>query len=428
MAYEDIRVADLRVNRANDRHGELENETAAIAELFRIHDAQMRKLAIDIADQGVVYDTPLVMRSGDVYVVFDGNRRVSCLKLIIEPLRAPTQDLQGFFQALRDRWEGELPTRLTCQVESDRLRIDAILYRRHTGSQGGVGQLTWNDRAKLNFVERTGQGGGINVGAEVERFLAAEDRLPDGAIPWSTLARLLSSEEFRGRVGFSMAGRRFRLTHDREAVAEALQRITSDLAAQVVTLGNLWNNEGKRAYLNRLQDEGMLPTEEERLREPQDPARVPRMRRRRPPLPPAPHLTFIPADAPHIPWTGAQHRVRDVWVELQSLSLAAYPNAVSALLRILLELSVESYVLEHGLQRRQDLSRNVGLVAGDLLRRGEIDEHYHNELDRIRRDDALISIASMQRYIHSPDFAPMEGELRTYWTRLGRFLIAALSR
>jgi hypothetical protein len=34
----------------------------------------------------------------------------------------------------------------------------------------------------------------------------------------------------------------------------------------------------------------------------------------------------------------------------------------------------------------------------------------------------------MQRYIHSPDFAPMENELRTYWTRLGRFLIAALSR
>ncbi len=30
MRLEQIKISDLRVNRANDRHGELENETAAI--------------------------------------------------------------------------------------------------------------------------------------------------------------------------------------------------------------------------------------------------------------------------------------------------------------------------------------------------------------------------------------------------------------
>jgi hypothetical protein len=28
----------------------------------------------------------------------------------------------------------------------------------------------------------------------------------------------------------------------------------------------------------------------------------------------------------------------------------------------------------------------------------------------------------------SPDFAPMENELRIYWIRLGRFLVATLKR
>lgn len=36
MSYLEIPIDDLTVNRANDRHGELENETAAIAELFRL--------------------------------------------------------------------------------------------------------------------------------------------------------------------------------------------------------------------------------------------------------------------------------------------------------------------------------------------------------------------------------------------------------
>ena len=73
MPYQDVEVAALRVNRANDRHGELENETAAIAELFRLHDARMRNLAADITEEGAIYDPPLVLPSdGEFIVVADG--------------------------------------------------------------------------------------------------------------------------------------------------------------------------------------------------------------------------------------------------------------------------------------------------------------------------------------------------------------------
>jgi hypothetical protein len=403
------------------------SEDLAIAELFRLHDLQMRNLAADIIEAGAVYDAPLIMPLEDDFLVFDGNRRVTCLKLLLDPARAPTAELRGYFAGLRERANAEIPEQLTCQVEEDRNLIDSILFRRHTGSQKGVGQLGWNDRAKLNFVERTGQGGGVNVAAEVERLLGEADRLPDGNIPWSTLTRLLSSEEFRNRAGVSTAGRQFRLTHEHGAVIDCLHHIASDLANQVVTLGDLWNNEGKRAYLNRLQDGGVLPTAEERLNQPAEPGGAVRNPRRNPPARP-PQTTFIPLDAPRIQWVAAQQRVRAVWEELQSLSLRDHPNAVSALMRILVELSVESYLGEHGLNAPDNLSRKVGAVSADLLRRQVIDRAYFDELERIRLADQLISVASMQRYIHSPDFAPMETELRTYWTRLGRFLVATLSR
>ncbi|WP_373928743.1 hypothetical protein QTN93_01155 [Sphingomonas aerolata] len=252
------------------------------------------------------------------------------------------------------------------------------------------------------------------------------------------------AEFFMSLVADSIDARReVRRTQTRESLIDGFR--TSDPAAyhdapldQVIaetladydspTLGDLWNNEGKRAYLNRLQDEGILPAENEMLPQPVESSGAVRApRRNQPPLRP-PQTTFIPADAPRIQWTAAQHRVRAVWEELQSLTLREHPNAVSALMRILVELSVESYIAEHGLVVADNLSRKVGAVASHLLQRQIIDRAYFDELERIRMADQLISVASMQRYIHSPDFAPMENELRTYWARLGRFLQATLSR
>lgn len=428
MAYEDLAIADLRVNPANDRHGEVGGEDLAIAELFRLHDVQMQNLAKDIADQGAIYDPPLVMPSNGEFIVFDGNRRVSCAKLLANPARAPSADLRAYFTNLAAGMAAPLPLLIMCQLQDDRNIIDNILFRRHTGSQRGIGQLDWNDRAKLNFVERTGQGSGINVAAEVERHLAEADRLPDGAIPWSTMTRLLSSEEFRNRVGISTAGRRFQLTHEHGAVTETLHRIASDLAGGIVTLGDLWNNEGKRTYLGRLENEGVLPVEDERLEIPVEAGGAIRNPRRPQPRPQPPQTTFIPADAPHIPWTAQQHRIRAIWEELQILALREHPNGTSALMRILLELSVENYIAEHQIRQVDGLSRKVGSVMSHLLARNLIDQAYFDELERIRMNDELISVASMQRYIHSPHFAPMENELLAYWVRLGRFLIAILTR
>jgi len=90
MAYRQIPLASLVVNPANDRHGELENETAAIAQLFALQEPQMRSLAKDLAAKGEVFEPPLVFADGDKYIVADGNRRTTCLKLLANPRRAPT--------------------------------------------------------------------------------------------------------------------------------------------------------------------------------------------------------------------------------------------------------------------------------------------------------------------------------------------------
>ena len=169
MLIEQIPLQSLIVNPANDRHGELADEAAAIRWLLEKHEHHMRHLARDIVTEGKLYELPLVGPKGDDYLVFDGNRRVTCLKILADPSRASTPELQAFFASESHRWKSERSDGVTCQVEHNREDIDEILYRRHTGSQSGIGQRQWDDTAKDNFIARTGKKLKINVAEEIER-------------------------------------------------------------------------------------------------------------------------------------------------------------------------------------------------------------------------------------------------------------------
>jgi hypothetical protein len=249
MQHRILPLSSLNVNRANDRHGELENETAAIAWLFNNREVHMKNLAKDIVETGGIYEPPLVSPNGDKFIVFDGNRRVTCLKILQDPRKAPNAELKAYFSDLRSKMPKPIE-RIHCRIEPDRDRVDEILYRRHTGSQAGVGQSTWDDRMKANFVSRTGKRSSISIADKVEKLLTEADLLPGRRkIPRSTMNRLLSSEAFRNRVGISVRKGKLELTHEESVTLRALQRIADDLAHKRVVLGHIWDVDGKNFAL-----------------------------------------------------------------------------------------------------------------------------------------------------------------------------------
>ena len=339
MQLELLSVSDLTVNPHNDRHGELPSEAAAINWLLSRRESHMRNLANDIAAQGGTYEPPLVAKESSAsYIVYDGNRRVTCLKLIDNPLLAPTLEFQNFFEALRGQWPGEFSSSIECQVETDRERIDEILFRRHTGSQSGVGQSHWDDAAKHNFIARTGRKSGRNIAEGIEKKLVAAGYLEtEGDLPRSNMNRLLSSEELRGLVGLSFTDGKLRFTASPEKVLAALDRIASDLITKKLVLGHIWNNEGKRNYLSELYGGGVLPEKRDRLSAPiafeevAPPKRGPLRSR---PAILEPRSTLIPTDCdPALSWSTETARLQEIWRELQQLSIERYPNAVAVSLR-----------------------------------------------------------------------------------------------
>ncbi|WP_106640899.1 hypothetical protein [Allosphingosinicella vermicomposti] len=432
MAIRNLPLNALEVNRANDRHGELENETAAIAWLFKEREQHMRNLTKDIVDRREIYEFPLVSPEKDKFTVFDGNRRVTCLKLLENPRRAPTVELQMFFQEQRNRWTGSFPKNFQCQIEVDRDRIDAILFRRHTGTQNGVGQSTWDDRMKATFVSRTGKGNGPSVADEIEKRLADAHLLPSRRkIPRSTLNRLLSAEPFRNRVGISMKGGRFEFTHDEATSLGALARIAQDLANREIVLGHLWDVDGKESYLNKLESEGVLPDARHAKEKDSITKVVPRLTKPKPTAKAVPIVrsTLIPQKDFGLSWPGRLQRHHQIWEELQfHLELRKHPNAVSVLLRVLLELALENYIKEAkvSVYDNDKLAARLDKVGLHLQAAGKIDNKQVDVIRKFKQGDKLVSADTLNRYVHSPNFAPSPEHLASMWDSLADVIVLCL--
>ena len=124
-------------------------------------------------------------------------------------------------------------------------------------------------------------------------------------------------------------------------------------------------------------------------------------------------------------------RQKAIWEELQfRLRLADHPNAISVLFRVLLELSIQNYIDQVALTsigQRDTLAQRVQKVADDLHKKGKITKRYLELFDKFARHDALISADTLNRYVHSQNFAPSPEHLKALWDALSEFIVHCLN-
>lgn len=435
MGYKALPLTSLLVNQNNDRHGELPDETAAIAWLLTNREDHMRHLTRDIVREKKIYEPPLVSLEGSKYVVYDGNRRVTCLKLLADPKKATTAEFQSFFREEREKWEGDFPEEINCQVETEKDDIDEILYRRHTGAQSGVGQSQWDDVAKSNFVNRTGKKTKVNVAEEIENLLREKGLLTTKKkLPRANMNRLLSSETFRNRLGFTIQDDGIVFTHTEDKALAAIARVAEDLIDKKVVLGDIWDNEGKAKYLDKLDKAHLLPTKADLL-----PA-LPKTRKKggnpKPPSKKKPsrsrRTTLIPSDLDYgVNWTGKTSRLRDIWQELQhELMLDRQKNAIAVLFRVLLELAVEHYITIKNPQqvhKNDNLANKVVKAASHMHANGLLEDKRFQEIKKFDKQEIIISANTMNNYVHSPSFSPSPNHLTAVWDTLAEFIVVSLN-
>jgi hypothetical protein len=425
-------VGKLRLNPHNDRHGPLRDETAAVHWLLENRANHMRALAADLSQSKRLFALPLVRNEQDDFVVFDGNRRTCCIKLLLNPELAPSEAWKIFFQTFERTAMEKAFSIVECEIESDLSIIDEILFRRHTGSQDGVGQSQWDPEGKSNFLQRTGKDS-VGLGQTIERILKTENLLPpDTDLPWSNLERLLSSEPIRRRIGVSFSGGSLTYLGNKADNVQTLQRIATDLSRREIVLGDIWNNTAKGRYLDELKSAGFaIDTAPSRLKsednstETKSTRQVRQVRRGRTPK----EKNLIShADQNPFMHNADCERAEQIWRELQfHLEFDIHDNAIAVLMRVLLDVAITHYAREQGIvfQRTDSFAKKVASVADSMLNRDFIDPKARSIIRKFESDKPLVSAHSMHQYVHNPSFHPSKSDLKAIWNVVRPLIISS---
>ena len=124
-------------------------------------------------------------------------------------------------------------------------------------------------------------------------------------------------------------------------------------------------------------------------------------------------------------------RLRDIEQELRKLSVDSFPNAVSVMFRVFLELSADCYVEHAGLSTSVDAKLGTKLleVTSHLASHKKLTRQQATPVRRAAQADSYLapSVTVLHQYVHNPHMFPSPNELRIGWDNLQPWFIAVWS-
>jgi len=436
MPYErlNIPLARLRLNKENDRHGPLPSEPDCIAWMLEHLGDEIRNLATDIAERGLspldgMLALPDPNTKGD-YIVWEGNRRITALKLLDNPDRCSDPKLRRKFAAIRGQAKVNIPRKIEFVVADSVEEADQWIELRHQGPQDGVGTLPWDAMQKSRHLQRLGKKGRYAFShAVVDSIL---DKLDDDlkakvtgkGFKISTLDRLLKNPEVRDFLGIASAdGVPRRFLHESE-VLKGLTKVLRDIA-DGMAVGKVYDAAKQREYINGFPPEH-TPNQQREVKDSRPmvpPAQPPQVQSKpRGPRPSHQRKYLVPVG---VQYSIKDTRLRAIFHELRDLELNDYRNAVSVLFRVFVELSIELY-LDHNSVAYNDvdnLSKKAEKAAAHMDQQKWASKH---ELKGIKAAIASphnpLSFNTFNAYVHNRHFHPTGPDLATAWDNVQSFL------
>tara|TARA_R110001583_G_scaffold183165_1_gene341713 strand:+ start:2139 stop:3494 length:1356 start_codon:yes stop_codon:yes gene_type:complete len=439
-------------------------------------EEQMLTLIQDIAENGLT-TMPILVQPLDngEWLVWDGNRRTTALKLLRHPERCPVEYLKLKIKRIADEFKDNILDKVECLSSGDIQSLEKEVIARHSGAMGGAGQLSW--AAYMKAVFSLNHNGSTDYRRAGKYLLWAESKglIVEDDFPITSLHRFFTKENMNF-LGFEVQDDDALKLMVPEATAKLMAiKVISDFSSgkpvrdvfspdsaksylyevrgSVGLNANLENeadsnsNTGARAEgeseINNQEssdsNEATGNSRESASNNSQstssDDAEIEKpagtgsqVKGTRSASWERPGL--FPRGKDGIPIPTVNTKAKNIVAELRRLktngsrSTPGTPIAVAMLLRALIEISTENYCNNFSdVKKDQDFHKQVAKVADHMLENGFIaKDEYEVVMRQTRTAESMLHIKTIQKYVHSESFHPTGQVLNSLWDEVSFYI------
>lgn len=459
--YLRLNITNLLLNPSNPRFDPVKYQSEAIEAMIRDQQDKLVALAKHIYLHGLnPSDIILVKPYKNQWIVCEGNRRVTALKLLNEPSLVPSdlQKLRKSFQELNLKINKNMFENVQCVALDSDEEINEWVRLKHTGENKGAGTVGWDGQQTSRFSSMLkGRPDMVLVFFDNLRHL---DTVPQfikaklGEIKKTNFDRLLKDPDIRSLLGIEIIDNKLQLVN---GINPFLLFVLKDLISEDLTVGRIYHKKDRINYINflyeRINNEKIDYKEISSRIETQENdhdtdvpdsqnAVIPEYGTKDPRSPLLPkssygsgkkkassyHInrkTLIPS---HHKLTITHARILKIFYELKSLVVDDYPNAAAVLFRVFIELSADCFILKNRLadgklNEDSSLSHKIDAISSYFENNKIMTK---NELRAIRQmissETQTHSLRTFNSYVHNKDITPSSTDLKSAWDDICPFI------
>lgn len=440
--FKDIALAHVRLDTENPRLADdKQNQPATLKAILADQSDKVMVLARDIARNGLnPLDRFMVMQAPDDandYIALEGNRRLTALKLLANP-KLGTDLLAKAQVSKLEKLSVEAgidnTMLLSCAVVADRGEARHWLRLRHGGQMKGAGVVEWGATEGQRFEARTDK---ASPELQVLSLLVEKEHITReqlDSISITALRRLFADDAVRQKLGIEINRKQAEVKklYPEKEVLKGLTAVAEKLADEDFKVRDIYAADDRKAFVSSIKS-SQLPNPKAKLAkaEPLGTGSVgvlggiaagggptgkgggKKATTRRYVAPTKPALKI---DNP---------RIKDIYIELQSLRLEEQTNAGGVMMRVFLELSVDQFIKKHKLGKRDSLRKKVIAVKDHFKATGVMTDSELAPVQKAISDGSFFatSIDTFNAYVHNEHFSPTPKEVRLAWDHLQGFFV-----
>lgn len=449
-----IPLEKLLLDLNNPRYDPRSSQREALATIAHQQNDKLVSLAKDIAENGLnPSDLPIVtkLEDADLYVVLEGNRRLAALKLLTNPnlltsIELPKK-LEKRFNALYEAHKNDLPLEPTCSImgfEEARRWIQL----KHTGENDGIGVVTWNAimvgrfRGGSPALQATSIVSNNNyVSDEVKEKIKLQQYSS------TNITRLLATPEVRDLIGIKVEDGvlSFLPTRDHDEVLGRLSMLVSEVVLKQIDVTDIEKKDdrirvAKRIAAQPLPQPVVISAGTPSSGSPTSGTSAPPKKKSPRVIKPG-RKTLIPKECKiAIPL----NRINLIYHELLTLNVYDFPNSCGVMLRVFIELSLDHYAAQNGIDflrygkpsggakanppgpispKQVNLHEKVQRVVDYLQTNNICPPAYWAGIIALKQSTGhILSLDSLHAYVHNMSYTPSAEDLKAKWDTIQQFM------